>query len=170
MADSPNEPVLRRVLALSLIDGWCMSLFSGFCTLVSLLLGEWPGAFVGAIVLTCGITTLRNRQRLLRGDGGGMVWLMRAQLGVLTVVFLYVSENLLAFDAAALMGNVTPEMRTVLDQAGLSISDLQPFLKPVYFGFYLTVMSGTLLFQGGLALFYYLRRSKVAAELAARSI
>jgi hypothetical protein len=146
-----------------------MSLFSGFCTLVSLLFGEWPGAAIGAIVLTCGITTLRNRQRLQRGDGGGMVWLLRAQLGVLLVVALYVAQNLLAFDAAALMENVTPEMRTVLSESGLSVADLEPFLRPVYFGFYLTVLSGTLLFQGGLALFYHLRRSKVADELAARS-
>ena len=145
-----------------------MTLFSGFCTLVSLLLGEWSGAAVGAIVMSCGITTLRNRKRLSRGDAGGMIWLLRAQLTVLLVVFLLVTKNLLAFDAPALMGNVTPEMRSLLDQAGVSLADLEPLLKPVYFGFYLLVMSGTLLFQGGLALFYKTRRARVTAELAAR--
>ena len=169
MADSSAEPTLRRVLALSLMDGCCMSLFSGFCTLVSLLLGEWSGAAVGAIVMSCGITTLRNRKRLMRADAKGMVWLLRAQLIVLMVVFLFVAENLLAFDATTLMGNITPEMRSMLDQSGISLTDLEPFLKPVYFGFYLLVMSGTLLFQGGLALFYRSRRAQVTAELAARS-
>ena len=169
MSDSHSEPTLRRVLALSLMDGWCMTLFSGFCTLISLWLGEWSGAAVGAAVMSCGITTLRNRKRLMRGDAVGMVWLLRAQLIMLTIVFLFVVENMLAFDAAALMGHITPEMRSMLDQAGISVADLEPLLKPIYFGIYLLVMGGTLLFQGGLALFYRTRGSKVAAELAARA-
>ena len=168
MPDSLPEPTLRRVLALSLMDGWCMTLFSGFCTSVSLWLGEWSGAAVGAVVMSCGITTLCSRKRLMRGDASGMVWLLRAQLVVLAIVFLYVLENLLAYDAAALMARLTPEMRSMLDQSGISVADLEPLLKPIYFAVYLLVMGGTLLFQGGLALFYKTRRGQVTAELAAR--
>jgi hypothetical protein len=168
MSESIPEPKLSRVLTLSLMDGWCMTLFSGFCMSMSLLLGQWSGAAVGAIVMSCGITTLLNRKRLIRGDAGGMVWLLRAQLVVLTIVFLFVLENLLAFDAAALMAHLTPEMRSVLDQYGVSVADLEPLLKPVYFSSYILVMTGTLLFQGGLALFYQTRRGQVTQELANR--
>jgi hypothetical protein len=169
MPDSRPEPTLRRVLALSLMDGWCMTLFSGFCTSLSLWLGEWSGAAVGASVLSCGLTTLCSRKRLMRGDASGMVWLLRAQLAVLAIVFLYVLANLLAYDAAALMARLTPEMRGTLEQYGVLVSDLEPLLKPMYFAVYLLMMSGTLLFQGGLALFYKTRRGQVAAELAARA-
>ena len=177
MPESASEPTLRRVLALSLMDGWCMSLFSGFCTLGSLLTGEWAGAAVGGIVMSCGLTTLRNRRRLLRGEAGGMEWLLRAQLVVIGVVFLFVVQCLLAFDPVALKhGLDSLETNSLigglllnqLAQYGLSITDLHPLLKPVYVGFYLLVMGCTLLFQGGLAFFYLTRRALVRAELAGR--
>jgi hypothetical protein len=168
MPDSRPEPTLRRVLALSLMDGWCMTLFSGFCLSLSLGLGRWTGVAVGASVLSCGITTLCGRKRLMRGDASGMIWLLRAQLAVLAIVFLYVLANLLAYDAAALMAHLTPEMRGMLEKAGVAVADLEPLLRTLYFAVYLIIMSGTLLFQGGLALFYKTRRGRVTAELAAR--
>ena len=177
MPDSLPEPTLRRALALSLMDGWCMTLFSGFCTSLSLCLGEWSGAAVGAVVMSCGITTLCSRKRLMRGDASGMVWLLRAQLAVLAIVFLYVLANLLAYDAAALSQRLRGLQASsslggiaisTLEQYGVSTSDLEPFLRPMYFAVYLLMMGGTLLFQGGLALFYKTRRGQVAAELAAR--
>jgi hypothetical protein len=42
-------------------------------------------------------------------------------------------------------------------------------MKPAYYGLYLTVIAVTLLFQGGLALYYYSCRDKVAAALNARA-
>ncbi len=177
MPNSLPEPTLRRALALSLMDGWCMTLFSGFCMSLSLWLGEWSGAAVGACVLSCGITTLCSRKRLLRGDASGMVWLLRAQLAVLAIVFLYVLANLLAYDAAALSQRLRDLQASssfggivilTVEQYGISTSDLEPFLRPMYFAVYLLMMGGTLLFQGGLALFYKTRRGQVTAELAAR--
>jgi hypothetical protein len=177
MSEFPPEPTLRRVLALSLMDGWCMSLFSGFCTLLSLLMAEWSGAVVGAVVLSCGLTTLRNRRRLVQGVASGITWLLRAQLMVILVVFLFVLKNLLAFDPAAMHQKLVSLesssaigglLVNLLSAFGLSVSDFLPFLTPVYFGFYLLVMSGTLVFQGGLALFYLTRRAQVTEELAAR--
>ena len=179
MSDSLSAPTLRRVLALSLMDGRCMTLLSGFCTSVSLLTGEWTGACVGAIVMSSGITTLRSRKRLMGGDGGGMVWLFRAQLVVLAIVFLYVLGNLLTYDAAV-MNQRLLDIQTdsfvggilfyLLDQYSISVADLESQMKPLYFGIYLLVMTGTLLFQGGLALFYKTRRRQVTAELAAREV
>lgn len=177
MTDSLPKPTLRRVLALSLMDGCCMTIFSGFCTSLSLWLGEWSGAGVGAVVMSCGITTLCSRKRLMRGDARGMVWLLRAQLVVLAIVFLYVMENLLGYDSAEVnqrlldlqsnssLGGI---LFSLLEQYGISVSALEPILKPLYFAVYLLVMGGTLLFQGGLALFYKTRRGQVTAELAER--
>jgi hypothetical protein len=178
MNDLSSQPTVRRVLALSGMDGCCMTLFSGFCTGASLLTGEWGGALVGSIVLSCGITTLCNRKRLMRGEVAGLSWLFRVQLMVVLVVFLYVVKSLLAYDASAmdaalkalegssLMGGL---LDTALEQWGISVESLRALMKPIYFSFYLIVMSGTLLFQGGLALFYWKSRARVRDELTPAS-
>jgi len=96
---------------------------------------------------------------------------------VLAIVFLYVMGNLLGYDSAAvnqrLLGLQSDSylggiLFSLLEQYGISVSALEPILKPLYFAFYLLVMGGTLLFQGGLALFYKTRRGQVTAELAER--
>lgn len=169
MANSPAEKTLRNVLAISAIDGWSIALFAGLCTLISLLTGGWIGVVVGGLVTAAGVLELRGRARLIRGEQSGLALLVRAQLLILGVIWLYSFENLIAFDQTALMAAVTPEMRSALSQAGVSLSDLEPLVKPVYFGLYLTVIGVTLLFQGGLALYYQSRKARVALALAERT-
>lgn len=168
MTDNDSEKNLRRVLWISALDGWSISLFAGLCTLISLLWFEWAGVIVGALVTTAGAIELRGRRKLLRGDAHGLPLLVRAQVMILAVIWLYAFENLLAFDESTIMASVTPEMRNAFSQAGVSVEDFRPMLKPVYYSLYLTVIAVTLLFQGGLALYYHSRRTKITAALAAR--
>lgn len=169
MPDTPAEKTLRRVLLISGIDGWSITLFAGLCTLISLLFGEWIGVSIGALITAAGVLELRGRKRLIKGEPDGMSGLVRAQIIILGVVLLYSLQNLLAYDEAVLLGQVTPEIRSFVSQwFGLSIADLQPMLKPIYCGTYLTVIGVTVLFQGGLALYYHSRRTQVAQALATR--
>ena len=168
MSDTASEKTLRRVLWISALDGWSIALFAGLCTLISLFSFEWIGVTVGALVTGAGVIELRGRRKLLRGDDRGLALLIRAQLLILGVIWLYSMENLLAFDETAMMASLTSEMRSALSQAGVAIEDLRPMLKPVYYGLYLTVIVVSLLFQGGLALYYHSRRAKIAGALAAR--
>ncbi len=168
MPDSPAEKNLRRVLLISALDGWSIAVFAGFCTFVSLLFGEWIGVSIGALITAAGVIEIRGRKRLVRGEPTGMSSLIRAQLIILGIVLLYSLENLLAYDESALMAQITPEIRGYLSQAGIAISDLQPMIKPVYMSLYLTVIGVTVLFQGGLALYYRSCRAKVTEALAAR--
>jgi hypothetical protein len=169
MTESKDEKTLRRVLFISAMDGWSVALFAGFCTLISLLMGEWIGVSIGAIITACGVFELRGRKQITRGDADGMKWLVRAQVFILCTIWLYASENMFAYDEAAILAGVTPEMTEALHQAGLSMNDLRPMMKPVVYGFYLVVMGVTLLFQGGLALYYRSAREKVRAAVAARA-
>jgi len=61
-----------------------------------------------------------------------------------------------------------PELRNAITQLGLSMSDLELMLKPLYFSLYLTVIAVTVLFQGGLALFYVSQRTKISQALTQR--
>jgi hypothetical protein len=166
MPDSPAEKSLRRVLLISAIDGWSITVFAGLCTLLSLPFGEWVGVCIGAIVTTGGIVELRGRTRLINGDATGLSWLVRAQVLILATIWLYAFRTLLAFDQAAIMAEITPEMRDYLAMSGVALADVEALLKPVYFGFYLVVMGVTLLFQGGLALYYFSCRTNVSTALA----
>jgi hypothetical protein len=166
--DSPDEKSLRRVLLIAAIDGWSVALFAGLCTVISLLLGEWIGVLIGGIITTCGVVELRGRRHLAAGQIDGMKWLVRAQVIILATILIYALENMAAYDEAAMLAQLTPEMRSYLSQSGISVDDLRPMIKPVFFGFYLLVTGVTVLFQGGLALYYNTRKPKVAAALAAR--
>lgn len=170
MTDSPSEKTLRSVLTLSAIDGWSVALFAGFCTLISLVFGEWVGVYIGGLITAAGVMELRGRRQLLRGEANGMNGLVRAQLIILATILLYAFRNLLAFDEATIMEGMTPDMRLVLDQYGISIETLRTMIKPIYYGFYLVVMGVTVLFNGGLALFYRTRREKITEALAARRV
>ena len=168
MVDSTADKTLRRVLLISAIDGWSIAIFAGLCTFISLLFGEWIGVSIGAMITFAGVVELRGRTRLLRGNISGLDWLIRAQVLILATVGLYAFRNLLAFDEAVLLAEVTPEIRNAIDQLGISMADIERLMKPIYYGLYLTVIGVTLLFQGGLALYYASRRTKITGALAAQ--
>lgn len=168
MPDSSAEKSLRRVLLVSAIDGWSIAIFAGLCTLASLLFGEWLGVSIGTVVTFAGILELHGRTRLINGDVRGLSWLVRVQILILAIIWLYAFRNLLAYDEAAMMAAITPEMRDLLTQSGIAMSDLQALMKPGYYGLYLTVMGVTLLFQGGLALYYFSRRTQITTALSSR--
>ncbi len=168
MTDSPNEKTLRNVLLISGIDGWSVALFAGFCTAVALLSGEWIGVFVGGLITTCGVLELRGRGRLARGKIEGIRWMVRAQVIILVTVSLYGFQQLIAFDEATLLEGLTPDMVTVLDQAGITVDEMRTMLRPIYFGFYGAVMAATMVFQGGLAVYYQSRQPKVGEAFATR--
>lgn len=163
------EKTLRRVLFISALDGWSIALFAGLCALISLLMGEWIGVTVGGLVTAAGVIELRGRRRLLDGDAHGLAFLVRAQAMILGVIWIYALQNLLAFDEAEIMAQFTPGVREMLSQwFVLSAEDFRPLVKPVYYSLYLTVIGATLLFQGGLALYYYSCRARITEALAAR--
>jgi len=105
----------------------------------------------------------------MRGEISGLDWMICAQILILATVGLYAFGSLLAFDEAAILALITPELRNAMDHVGLTISDLQLVVKPAYYGLYLTVIGVTFLFQGGLAFFYFHQRSKIVEALARRA-
>jgi hypothetical protein len=169
MTDSSAEKTLRRVLVIAGIDGWSIAAFAGLCTLISLLCGEWLGVGIGGLITTAGMIELRGRKRLMRGEADGMSGLVRAQLIILGTILLYSLENLLAYDEAAIMAQITPEIRGLVSQwLGVSISELQPLMRPVYMCVYITLSVVTVLFQGGLALYYRSCRAMVSDALVSQ--
>lgn len=166
MATQTPDDVLRRVLRLSGINGKSVAIFAGLCALASLAFGDLLGAIVGCFVSFGGITEVRGRNKLRRGDADGMRLLVRAQWLVLGVIWAYAATRIGSFDAMLALENQTPEMQQILTEAGVETAQLITLVKIVFYVFYSVVMLVSLIYQGGLALYYKHRTPMVQAALA----
>jgi len=174
----PPDQVLRRVLSVSRLNGWSVALFAGACALGSLLFGDLVSFAVGALVTVGGVMEIRGHRRLRRRDPDGMTLLVRSQLVVLGVIWAYALPRLLSFDAAYLQDQVIPNLRDnlaavgmsldeVLQEAGLTQKQIVPLVHLFFVVLYGSVMLVTLLYQGGMALYYRHRTAAVEAALRA---
>ena len=163
MAQPSPTAVHARVLRLSKINGWSVAIISGLGALVSLLFGDLFGCAIGALVLWGGITEIKGNHKLRRKDIDGMRLLVWAQLMVLGVIWVYAASSLGSFDAEFALSNQTPEMQQILTDAGVDTAELTTLIRLIFYVFYGVVMVVTLIYQGGLAL-YYRRRTPFVQE------
>lgn len=163
---TPAEKTLRRVLLIAALDGWSVIAVAGLGVLLTLLLGDLSGLLVGALVLTGGVLELRGRGRLLRRDATGMRLMARAQLLMLSVILVYCVSRLGSFDSETVLSSLTPEMEAMLKESGVERADLLPLVQIAFYSTYATAALASLLFQGGLALYYRNRAGLVATALA----
>jgi hypothetical protein len=163
---TPRE-ILRRVLRLSFLNGWSVALTAGFCGLLSLAFGGVMGGGIGLLVAAGGVGEILGRRRLTRHDPDGVDWLVKSQLFVLGVVWAYAISRLMSFDSELAASNLTPDMKALLDQAGFDLNLLLPWVRLVFHAIYATVILVTLIYQGGLALYYHRRRAAIREALTA---
>jgi hypothetical protein len=174
----PPEEVLRRVLRISRLNGWSVALGAGLCSLVALPFGGLIGLGVGLFVTIGGVMELRGNRRLRRRDPDGMTLLVRSQLVVLGAIWIYALPRLLSFDPAYLQDQVIPNLRelmsasgadldSLLAQGGLNTKDIVPLVHLVFVILYGSVLLVTLVYQGGLALYYRHHTAAVIEALKA---
>jgi hypothetical protein len=164
MKRTPEE-TLRRVLKVSRLDGWSVAIFAGGCSLVSLAFGDPVGVSVGLLVTLGGALEIRGHRMLKHGNADGMRWLVRSQLVVLATIWAYAARQLLSFDTAIVRELATPDMRASLNELGLTMEDILPLVRRAFYLLYGGVMAVTLIYQGGLALYYRRRTAAVAQAL-----
>jgi hypothetical protein len=170
------EVILRRVKRLARLNGWSVALFAGLCTLASLAFLDPVGITVGLLVTLGGALEVHGYRLLRRNDASGMRWLARSQLVVLGTMWAYVLPRLLSFDAVYLQTEVIPNARAMLAsrgvnldeflaQAGVDSADIVPLVRLFLVVFYGSVLLATLLYQGGLYLYYRWRTAAVEDAL-----
>jgi len=165
MAKRSPQDVLKRVRRIAAVNGWSVAVFAGLSTLFSLLTGAAGGAAVGLMVTLGGVMELRGRRMLGRKLPDGMSWLVRGQLVVLGTVWVYAVSRLVSFDPELAMGNMTADMERLLAESGIMMSDILPLVKIAFYTIYITVLIVTLIYQGGLALYYRSRTAEVTEAL-----
>lgn len=164
---TPAENGLKRVIGISRVNGWSITILSGLGTLVSLAFGDMVGAGLGLLATGAGAMEVRGHRLLRSGDPDGAKWLVRAELFLLAIIATYAAGRLLSFDAESVRENITPDQQALLEEAGLQMADIIPLVRLVFRLFYGALLLVTCLYQGGLAL-YYRRKVPLLEEALAR--
>ena len=162
------EEQLRRVLSTAKLNGLGVAIIAGVGALGSLAFGDLMGVAVGVLVTVGGLMELSGRKQVVRGDAGGLRRLVRSQLLVLGVVVVYAVSRFASFDAESALGNLTPEMRMEMSQAGVDLAAILPMVRLMFYALYGSLAVVTLFYQGGLALYYRRHTAAVKLALAAR--
>ncbi len=174
----PPKDVLRRVIRLSRLNGWSVAIFAGVAALVSLAFFDPIGVSVCLLVGLGGVLEVHGQRMLVRRDPDGMRWLVRGQLVVLAVICSYAASRLMSFDAGYLQQEALPGMRQMLSASGMSLDDVLemvgldantvvPFVRLMVVVLYGSLILITLIYQGGMALYYRHRTEAVEAALRA---
>jgi hypothetical protein len=153
---------LRRVTHIARLDGLGVLTIAGLFALASALLRDEVGTVIGLVVAGAGAIELHGVALLRHGAERGMRWLVGSQLLLLVVVLGYVVLRLWHVDITMMRPLLSDQQQKVIVESGLSVDQ---FLRLIYKTTYILVGVATLLYQGGLTIYYQRRRTAVAAAL-----
>jgi Ca2+/Na+ antiporter len=162
---TPQEKALTRVLKISRFDGWSVIIVAALSILLTLALGDLLGSAIGLLAVVSGWMEVRGGRKLKARDPAGMRWLVRSQLLLLSVILAYCTSRLGSFDAETVMGNLTPDLEAILQESGIERTDVLPLVHTFFLALYLSVALVSVLYQGGMALYYRRKTPLVTAAL-----
>jgi hypothetical protein len=160
----PSE-TLRRVMRLARFDGLSVLIVAGGFALLSAASRDVSGSVVGLLIAGAGAIELHG-VGLLKAGQNGMRWLVSSQLYLMAVILAYCGFRLLRPDVAWMLPYVTGEAAEPILQAaqqqGMTVEQL---LVGAMAMLYLMVAAVTLVYQGGMTIYYLRRRRAVEAAL-----
>jgi hypothetical protein len=157
----PSE-ILRRVLKVARFDGMSVIILAGLFALISMAEFDASGSIFGVLITAAGVIEIRGVS-LLKARKLGMQWLIASQLYLMTVILCYVCFRILNLSRDPMLAEVTSSFK----QAGLDMDQMPIDLQQLARTGYLAVAALTVIYQGGMTLYYFRRRAPV--ELAIRS-
>lgn len=150
------DSALGKVLAVSFINGWSITIIAGLSLLLTLFIGNVTGIVISLLVTLAGVVELHGRQRLKAGDALGGRCLLAAQLVLMAVLCVYCLWQLLHLNPQDVMKLIPAEIREVYEASG-NLSHLERLAQMGLVAVYGGVILASLVHQGGL--FYFYRRS-----------
>ncbi len=158
----PSE-ILRRVVRVSMFDGYSVLLVAGACALASATSREVFASVIGLLVAGAGAMEIHGAGLLRAGDRRAMRWLFWSHLQIGASMMVYVAVRLSNPEIESLRRVVTPELAAQIEEAGLSVDQfLLGMMRIVYF----SLVAATVIYQGGMTFYYLRRRAAVEAALA----
>jgi hypothetical protein len=148
-----TEKKRRRIARIAGRNGWTVAVVAALCLVVSLLELSAAGILVCLAGVASGCMELSGRRRLKENSLEAGRWLARSQLLLMAAIILYSAYHLLAFDPKKFMTDIPPDLRSALLMYG-DQKAIEGWLTKAVHILYRSLMAGTLLYQGGLGLYY----------------
>jgi hypothetical protein len=156
---------MRRVMRVARFDGISVLCLAGFFALVSAASGDVSGAAFGLLIAAAGAVELHGMGLIRSADRRGMSWLIGSQLYLMSVVLGYVGYRLANPDSDPILRAAKTALSDEIRQAGMDpaqfMAEFPKELRLLYFA----VAGLTILYQGGMALYYMRRRGAVEAAI-----
>ena len=162
---TPSQKTLNRVLAISRFNGWSVAIFGGLGLVLALGTADWVGSLVSLVVVAAGWLELRGHAQLQRCEPAGMKTLVQSQLLLLALLLTYCASRVGNLEATQL----SPDLEAVLKQGALKQGNFFPAIRGILIAFYVTLGLTAVVYQGGLALYYWSKTPKVREALRHRS-
>jgi len=148
---------LRRAAKIARANGTGYAVFGALTILLSLT-GSLPGLLLGGCLFAVGIAQRRTAPRLVAAAKESPGVLARNELLLLAAIVAYAVGQMTVFGA-----DTSAELEMMLGEAaGIDAADLVDAMARVLYG---TVIAVSLLYQGGMAL-YFLRRAPLVERHA----
>jgi hypothetical protein len=164
--------ILKRVILVASVDGRLLLVTLGALAIMFAMGGNVAGALLCVLAAGTGAMELHGAGLLGGGESRGMDWLVRAQLLLMVLILFFTGWQLTHYDPAFYAAH-SDEMferlpgwyKKMLDDNGMTRTDLPMLLKAGYMMFFTTVGCATVAYQGLLARYYHRRRIPVAIAL-----
>jgi hypothetical protein len=162
----PSE-ILRRVLRVARIDGLSVLIIAGFFALISASSKDVSGALVGLLVAAAGAIELHGVSLLRSHRPSGMRWLVSSQLYLVATILIYVAFRLARPDVAWVLQfiSVSPAADAFEQAAVEQGVTLKQLILDSFREMYVAVAVLTVVYQGGMTLYYLKRRQAVTIAL-----
>ena len=157
---------LARLLRLAKLDGTGVLALSGAFALASAAMGDRLGAVIGLLIAGAGAFELHGAGLLREGAIRGLSWLVASQIYLMFAVLAYVVLRLFSYDPAIINYALTADTRSKLLEIGYTEGDIAELVRQIYHLTYGAIGCATVLYQGGMAYYYWLRKTTVEAALA----
>jgi hypothetical protein len=180
LSDNANQqpPLLAahdtfvRVLRIARFDGLSILWVAGSIALVAAASGNVSGAVIGSVISAAGAMELHGVDLLRHGRSDGVSWLIRSQLFLLLVMFAYCALRITHFDLEPLRAAFHEMLRFPIMKQGWEVQQSmgiteEKFLRDAYIRGYLVLAFASLIYQGGMTIYYARRRTALIEALAA---
>ena len=173
---TPTPPLLPqetyvRVLRIARLDGLSILCLAGLFALAAAGAGDVQSALLGVMIALAGALELHGVSMLRHGDARGVDWLVRSQFYLLIMMMGYCGWRLTRIDLEPLRAAFHTSLHSPLMQKAWAANQEMgmtedQFLRQSYTLLYVLLATGTLIYQGGMALYYIRRRDPVVRALA----
>jgi hypothetical protein len=156
-----------RVLRVARFDGLGVLIVAGGVALISASYKDISGALVGLLVAAAGAIELHGVSLLRAHQPSGMRWLVSSQLYLVATILAYVGYRLARPDVSSILQFISASPAAdVFEQAAVQQGvTLKQLILDSFQQFYVCVAVLTVLYQGGMTLYYLKRRNAVETAL-----